>query len=174
MACWAMGRLLGPQLMVPGAGTRPTSGSACTTPARRAAGCPCPIFQALEDFTVYLILIAIERRARPLARRDAAASGYPPGIVLGTAMVLWGIERSLDEHLWLGEDGGLGSDLVQMAGVLLVVGGVVILVRTRARWREWLRAHTHPASTSRRVLVPGPPTNDRTNCRTDNPPDQRA
>ena len=45
-------------------------------------------------------------------------------------MVLWGIERSLDEHLWLGEDGRLGSDLVQLAGVLLVVGGVVILVRT--------------------------------------------
>ena len=43
-------------------------------------------------------------------------------------MVLWGIERSLDEHLWLGEDGRLGSDLVQLAGVLLVVGGVVILV----------------------------------------------
>ena len=38
-------------------------------------------------------------------------------------MVLWGIERSLDEHLWLGEDGRLGSDLVQVAGVLLVVGG---------------------------------------------------
>ena len=43
-------------------------------------------------------------------------------------MVLWGIERSLDEHLWLGEDGRLGSDLVQLAGVLLVVGGIVILV----------------------------------------------
>ena len=47
-------------------------------------------------------------------------------------MVLWGIERSLDEHLWLGEDGRLGSDLVQLAGVLLVIGGAVILVRTRA------------------------------------------
>ena len=96
-----------------------------------------PIFQALEDFAVYLILIAIERRLDrwPDGTRR---TGYPPGIVLGTGMVLWGIERSLDEHLWLGEDGRLGSDLVQLAGVLLVVGGVVILVRTRARWREWL------------------------------------
>ena len=42
-------------------------------------------------------------------------------------MILWGIERSLDEHLWLGEDGRLGSDLVQLAGVLLVIGGAVIL-----------------------------------------------
>ena len=70
-----------------------------------------------------------------------AATGYPSGIVLGTAMVLWGIERSLDEHLWLGEDGRLGSDLVQLAGVLLVIGGVVILVRTRGRWKQWLRTH---------------------------------
>ena len=56
-------------------------------------------------------------------------------------MILWGIERSLDEHLWLGEDGRLGSDLVQLAGILLVAGGIVVLVRTRARWMEWLRTH---------------------------------
>ena len=56
-------------------------------------------------------------------------------------MILWGIERSLDEHLWLGEDGRLGSDLVQLAGVLLVVGGTVILLRTRVRWKRWLLTH---------------------------------
>jgi hypothetical protein len=100
---------------------------------------PVPIFQALEDFTVYLILIAIERRLDRWPDRTRR-TGYPSGIVLGTAMVLWGIERSLDEHLWLGEDGRLGSDLVQLAGVLLVVGGVVILLRTRVRWKRWLLA----------------------------------
>ena len=64
---------------------------------------PVPIFQALEDFAVYLILIAIERKLDrwPNGTRRV---GYPSGIVLGTGMVLWGIERSLDEHLWLGED----------------------------------------------------------------------
>ncbi len=56
-------------------------------------------------------------------------------------MVLWGIERSLDEHLWLGEDGRLGSDLVQLAGILLVIGGAIILVRTRGRWKQWLLTH---------------------------------
>ncbi len=65
-------------------------------------------------------------------------------------MVLWGIERSLDEHLWLGEDGRLGSDLVQLAGVLLVVGGLVILVRTRSRWKRWLRTHHAPGPTEQR------------------------
>ena len=81
--------------------------------------------------------------AGPTAR---AASATRRGIVLGTGMVLWGIERSLDEHLWLGEDGRLGSDLVQLAGLLLVAGGVVILVRTRSRWKHWLTTHHAPGS----------------------------
>jgi len=61
-------------------------------------------------------------------------------------MVLWGVERSLDEHLWLGEDGRLGSDLVQLAGILLVVGGAVVLVRTRTRWKKWLGTHHAPGT----------------------------
>jgi len=109
-------------------------------PGRRL---PVPIFQALEDFAVYLILIAIERRLDrwPDGTRRV---GYPCGIVLGTGMVLWGIERTLDEHLWLGEDGRVGSALVQVAGLLLVAGGAVILVRTRSRWKEWLATHHAP------------------------------
>ncbi len=101
---------------------------------------PVPIFQAIEDFCVYLVLIVTERR---LDRWPDGSRrfGYPPGIVLGIAMVLWGIERSLDEHLWLGEDGRVGSDLVQLAGLALVVGGAVILWRTRLRWKQWLTAH---------------------------------
>jgi hypothetical protein len=54
-------------------------------------------------------------------------------------MVLWGIERFLDEHLWLGEDGHLGSLLVQGAGIALaVVGGVLLLTRVGPlqRWRR--------------------------------------
>ena len=124
LACWAMGRLLGPQLMVAGGGhpTHQWFGMYYADQVGRRL--PVPIFQAMEDFTVYLVLIAIERRLDrwPDGTRRA---GYPSGLVLGTGMVLWGIERSLDEHLWLGEDGRLGSDLVQLAGVLLVVGGLV-------------------------------------------------
>ena len=140
LACWALGRLLGPQLMVAGGG-HPTSqwfGMYYSgQPGRRL---PVPIFQALEDFTVYLILIAIERRLDRWPNRTPR-KGYPSGIVIGTAMVLWGIERALDEHLWLGEDGRVGSDLVQLAGVLLVVGGVIVLLRTRGRWKQWLLTH---------------------------------
>ena len=125
-----------------GGGRRPPDPPVVRDVLRRPGGSrlPVPIFQALEDFTVYLILIAIERRLDrwPNGR---PGTGYPSGIVIGTAMVLWGIERSLDEHLWLGEDGRLGSDLVQLAGVLLVIGGAIVLLRTRARWKQWLLTH---------------------------------
>jgi hypothetical protein len=55
-------------------------------------------------------------------------------------MILWGIARGLDEHFWLGEDGKLGSLLVQVAGVLLVVGGASILFVTRKHWAQWRSA----------------------------------
>ncbi len=137
LAAWAMGRLLGPQLMTSGGGHATHQWFGMYYNGQPGKRLPVPIFQAMEDFTVYLILIALERR---LSRGPdgTVRTGYPTGAVLGTAMVLWGIERTLDEHLWLGEDGHLGSLLVQIAGVLLVIGGAAILLRTRARWHRWL------------------------------------
>jgi phosphatidylglycerol:prolipoprotein diacylglycerol transferase len=136
LAAWAMGRLLGPQLMVAGGGhpTHQWFGMYYADQAGRRL--PVPIFQAAEDFCVFLVLIAIERRLNRWPD-GSVRSGYPTGTVLGTAMILWGVERSLDEHLWLGEDGWLGSLLVQVAGVLLVIGGVYLLWRTRKRWVAW-------------------------------------
>ncbi|HEY6427422.1 MAG TPA: prolipoprotein diacylglyceryl transferase family protein [Acidimicrobiales bacterium] len=142
LACWAIGRLLGPQLMVAGGGHPTHQWFGMYYAGQTGKRLPVPIFQALEDFCVYLVLIFTERRLDrwPDGSRRV---GYPPGIVLGIAMVLWGIERSLDEHLWLGEDGRVGSDLVQLAGIALVVGGAVVLWRTRTRWKQWLTTH-HP------------------------------
>ena len=54
-------------------------------------------------------------------------------------MVLWGIERFLDEHLWLGEDGQLGSLLVQWAGIALAVAGLVLLITRLGPLRRWRR-----------------------------------
>ena len=103
-----------------------------------------PLFQAVEDFTVYLILIFTERR---LNRGPDGSSrvGHPAGIVTAIGMILWGIERSLDERLWLGEDGHLGSLLVQIAGVALIVGGIVLLVSSMKRYRAWC-AEPRPAA----------------------------
>ncbi len=137
MAAWAMGRLLGPQLMVAGGGHPTHQWFGMYYAGQHGRRLPVPLFQAAEDFGVYLVLLLIERR---LARwpDGSRRTGYPTGTVIGTAMVLWGIERALDEHLWLGEDGKLGSLLVQIAGVLLVVGGGAVLWRTRMRWKTWL------------------------------------
>src|ERR1700723_3247501 len=126
MAAWAMGRLLGPQLMVAGGGHPTHQWFGMYYAGQVGRRIPVPLIQATEDFCVYLVLIAIERHLNRWPD-GSARSGYPTGTVLGTAMILWGIERSLDEHLWLGEDGRLGSALVQIAGVLLVIGGGFIL-----------------------------------------------
>ena len=62
LACWALGRLLGPQLMVAGGGHPTHQWFGMYYAGQAGRRLPVPIFQALEDFTVYLILIAIERR----------------------------------------------------------------------------------------------------------------
>jgi phosphatidylglycerol:prolipoprotein diacylglycerol transferase len=139
MACWAMGRLLGPQLMVAGGGHPTHQWFGMYYADQVGKRLPVPVFQALEDFAVFLVLIAIERRLDRWPDGTRRIS-YPSGVVIGTGMILWGIERALDEHLWLGE-AGIGSDLVQVAGVLLIVAGVVILIRSRMRWHEWLQTH---------------------------------
>ena len=153
LACWAIGRLLGPQLMVAGGGHPTHQWFGMYYAGQVGRRLPVPIFQAIEDFCVYLILIAIERRLDRWPD-GSRRTGYPPGLVLGTAMILWGIERSLDEHLWLGEDGRVGSDLVQLAGIALVIGGVVILLRTWTRWKDWLRTNHPPAADVPRAALP--------------------
>ena len=177
MACWAMGRLLGPQLMVNGGGHQTHQWFGMYYAGDQVGKrLPVPIFQALEDFAVFLILIAIERHLDRWPDRTRRI-GYPSGVVIGTGMILWGIERSLDEHLWLGEDGRLGSSLVQLAGLLLVVGGAVILLRARTRWRDWLQTH-HAGDPSQSLEAPmgtgvdttGPAPSDALATRSDSRP----
>jgi phosphatidylglycerol---prolipoprotein diacylglyceryl transferase len=140
MAAWALGRLLGPQLMVAGGGHPTTQWFGMYYSGQVGKRLPVPIFQAIEDFAIFCVLIILERR---LARwpDGSARTGFPPGAVLGTAMVLWGAERFVDEHLWLGEEGHLGSLLVQGAGLALVVTGSIWLVVVARRWRRWLATH---------------------------------
>ena len=191
MACWGIGRLLGPQLMVAGGGHPTGQWFGMYYAGQVGKRLPVPIFQAIEDFTIFGILLLVERWLRTAAprvlvpqpvpdmaevgsdgadltgadRREAAVADVggdtgadtgvpvrgaatplpepvllpPAGIVLGVGMVLWGIERFLDEHLWLGEDGHLGSLLVQWAGVTLAVVGVVLLATRIGPLRRWRR-----------------------------------
>ena len=184
MACWGIGRLLGPQLMVAGGGHPTNQWFGMYYAGQVGKRLPVPIFQAMEDFAIFGILLLVERWLRSVAPEPVAielpvevsvapaggggpetevatgewdatttaaaevvrASLPPAGIVIGVGMVLWGIERFLDEHLWLGEDGHLGSLLVQIAGIGLVVVGVALLasrVGPLQRWRrgEWVDGH---------------------------------
>jgi phosphatidylglycerol:prolipoprotein diacylglycerol transferase len=138
MAAWAMGRLLGPQLMVAGGGHPTHQWFGMYYSGQVGRRLPVPIFQSLEDFSVFVVLILIERRLNRWPD-GKPRQGYPTGLVLGTGMVLWGIERFADEHLWLGEDGHLGSLLVQIAGIALAAGGVVLLIQSGRRWKRWLK-----------------------------------
>jgi hypothetical protein len=134
-----MGRLLGPQLMVDGGGHRTAQWFGMYYAGQPGRRIPVPVIQAIEDFAVFCVLIFLERRLERWPD-GSRRTGYPPGALVATGMVLWGIERALDEHLWLGQDGAIGSALVQAAGIALAVGGIVLLVVVRSRWRRWLAA----------------------------------
>jgi hypothetical protein len=100
----------------------------------------------MEDAAIFGILLLVERWLRTVAPTPfAPVDGErvpsrllpPAGIVLGIGMVLWGIERFLDEHLWLGEDGGIGSVLTQLAGIGLAIAGIVLLATRYRAFRAW-------------------------------------
>ena len=135
MASWGMGRLLGPQLMVNGGG-HPSNQWFAMQYANGAGGytpkeLPVPIFQAIESFVIFAILIMIERRWHE----------RPTGIVIASAMALWGMERFVEQHLWL-STGGLGSLLVQVAGLGIFVAGLITLF---VLWRHQARAEPDEA-----------------------------
>jgi hypothetical protein len=148
MACWGIGRLLGPQLMVAGGGHPTNQWFGMYYAGQPGKRLPVPIFQSMEDLAIFAILLLTERWLRSQAPAPVAvAEGQPvpagllppSGIVIGVGMVLWGIERYLDEHLWLGEDGHLGSLLVQWAGVLLAVAGIILLISRIGPLQRWRR-----------------------------------
>ena len=148
MACWGIGRLLGPQLMVAGGGHPTNQWFGMYYAGQVGKRLPVPIFQSIEDFTIFGILLLVERWLRLSAPVAAAAEEGgepgsvllpPSGIVLGVGMVLWGVERFLDEHLWLGEDGHLGSLLVQGAGIALAVAGAILLISRIGPLQRWRR-----------------------------------
>ncbi len=161
VGCWALGRLLGPQLMVAGGGHPTTQWFGMYYADQVGKRLPVPIFQSVEDCTVFVVLLLTERwlvgldpsRRGSGGRRASdvlyappeptdtmtSAAARPNGVVIGMAMVLWGIERFADQRLWLSYPDHLGSELVQLAGIGLVLAGLALLatrIRPLRAWRE--------------------------------------
>jgi hypothetical protein len=106
---------------------------------------PVPIIQALEDGALFVLLVVVERRLERASAGRATRITPPTGALTAIAMIVWGIARALDERLWLGEDGHLGSALVQGASVVLAAGGLAIGVVVYRNWRSYLSTPAHPA-----------------------------
>lgn len=119
IAGWALGRVLGPQFMVNGGGHLTHQWFGIHYHGQVGRRVPVPLIQGAEDALLWLGLIGLERRA--LTR--------VAGVLTGVAMVVWGVVRALDERLLLGQESHSGSLGVQIAGVVLAIGGLVLIVR---------------------------------------------
>lgn len=145
VAAWALGRLLGPQLMVAGGGKRTGQWFGMYYAGEVGKRLPVPLFQAVECLAIYLVVLGIER--------SLARSGGPVGVVAAVAVGLWGLSRFFDEYLWLTHDAG--TDAIEITGLLLFAVGLGLagwLLRRHRRspGRKWGRttgsAGRHPRS----------------------------
>ena len=127
VAAWALGRLLGPQLMVAGGGKPTDQWFGMYYAEEIGRRLPVPIFQALECTAIYLIAIGLERLL--------AGAGAPPGtgVVWPLTAGLWGLSRFFDEYLWLGNDNG--TDAVEIAALAFFAAGIALSAFSFFRWR---------------------------------------
>jgi phosphatidylglycerol:prolipoprotein diacylglycerol transferase len=118
IAGWALGRVLGPQFMVNGGGHLTHQWFGIHYAGQVGTRVPVPLIQGAEDSILWLALLVFEHR-RPNRR---------VGVVTGVAMIIWGIVRSFDERLLLGQQSHSGSLGVQIAGIVLALSGAALIV----------------------------------------------
>jgi len=119
IAGWALGRVLGPQFMVNGGGHLTHQWFGIHYAGQAGRRVPVPLIQGAEDMILWFALLVIEH-LHP--RRHL-------GELTGIAMIVWGVVRSTDERLLLGQGSHSGSLGVQIAGIVLALSGAVLLVR---------------------------------------------
>ncbi len=129
VAGWALGRVLGPQFMVAGGGHLTHQWFGLRYHGQVGKRVPVPLIQGAEDGTLWVVLLGLERRG--LGRR--------PGLIAGWAMTVWGLVRSTDERLLLGQNSHSGSVGVQLAGLALAAAGLALVVWSLRRPREEAR-----------------------------------
>lgn len=136
VSAWGIGRLLGPQLMVNGGGARTTAWFGLSYAGQVGKRVPVPIFQAIDCFVIFGLLLLIEHYV----------VDRPDGFVAWAAVALWGLARFVEEHFWLGLGAQRGSTqseshagpvLVQGAGLaMFAVGAIAMALLWRRRRRR--------------------------------------
>jgi phosphatidylglycerol:prolipoprotein diacylglycerol transferase len=119
VAGWALGRVLGPQFMHGGGGHMTSQWFGMEYEGQYGKRVPVPLIQGFEDAVLWLMLLRI------------AARSTRPGHITGVALLVWGLVRSADEHFLLGQASHSGSLGVQISGVLMALGGILILAWKR-------------------------------------------
>ena len=95
MLGWSVGRILGPQLMYQGGGRVTNAWYGMQYAGETGYRIPVPIFQATEDFVIFVVLLYLEKRFARMANTPVVGT-------LALAMVLlWSITRFWDEFFWL-------------------------------------------------------------------------
>jgi phosphatidylglycerol---prolipoprotein diacylglyceryl transferase len=128
MASWALGRLLGPQVMIAGGGHPTNSWIGLEYAGQVGKRLPVPLFQAAECFAIFLVLLWLERRVK--------AAGGPTGLVLSAGCAMYGLVRFTDEWFWLRYPGQAGDVAVEVGSLALCATGLVaaaMLVRRHRR-----------------------------------------
>ena len=124
---WAVGRLLGPQLMVAGGGPRTTAWYGMAYAGQAGKRVPVPIWQAFECFLIWVVALAVER--------FVAKRGGPIGLVVTIVVTLYGLSRFFDEYLWLSH-GTAGDLAVEVTSLVYVAIGLAF-----AGWLVWRDRH---------------------------------
>ncbi|HEY3702777.1 MAG TPA: prolipoprotein diacylglyceryl transferase family protein [Acidimicrobiales bacterium] len=124
VAAWAVGRLLGPQLMVNGGGHPTSAWYGLSYAGQVGKRIPVPVFQSLECFAILGILLLIERRTR----------GRPVGLLILAAVSLWSVTRFTDEFFWLAVP--RLWDAVEVVSLILSAAGFVAVA---VLWRRQRR-----------------------------------
>jgi prolipoprotein diacylglyceryltransferase len=105
---WAVGRLLGPQLMVSGGGNPTTAWYGMDYAGQVGKRVPVPIFQSIECFVIFGVALLVERF---VMRR-----GGPVGLVVTAVVTLYGGSRFFDEYVLLPHGpGGVAVEVTSLA-----------------------------------------------------------